>query len=143
MTSSDDFHTTLIRTQAELEAVWRQLMEPLGFAGGATWVMAIGPDDRPTRYLMEIRDDGPPPEPEQVSNLGEVLQLVGEDVEPGMRWAILRVRPGRGAVRADDRALVAAMLASCRAAGVPTEVAHLANDELLVPLPYDELVRSA
>lgn len=141
--SRRDFDDLLIRTQADLEAAWRHLMEPLGFAEGATWVMAIGPDDRPTRYLMEIRDDGPPPQPDQVATLGEVLQLVGEDAEPGLRWALLRARPGRSAVTAADRALVAALQASCRAAGVPTEVAHLATDETIVPLPYDELAHSA
>lgn len=138
-----DFDDHLIRTQADLEGVWRHLMEPLGFAAGATWLMAVGPDDRPTRHLIEIQDAGPPPEPEQVENLGEILRLVGEDAEPGTRWAILRVRPGRGATTAADRALVAAMLASCRAAGVPTEVSHLATDDTLVALPYDELAHSA
>lgn len=138
-----DISDHLIRTQADLEAVWRHLMEPLGFSDGSTWAMAIGPDDRPTRHLIEIQDGGSPPAPEHVANFGEALCRVGQDVEPGTRWAFLRVRPGRGGARAADRTLVAALLASCRAAGVPTEVAHFANDDLLMPLPYDELAASA
>ncbi len=134
----------IIRTQADLEAVWRELVEPLGFAEGSLWVMPIGPDDRPTKALLQIQDDlDGPPGPGDVAALGEVLRMVGEDSEPGTRWALLRCRPGGGGIRPDDRALVGALLASCREAGVPTEVAHLATDETVVPVPYDELARSA
>ena len=134
----------IIRTQSDLEEAWRTLMEPLGFSTGAIWVMTIGPDDRPTPALLEISDgeDGPP-EPDEVAALGHVLRMLGEAAEPGTRWALLRCRPGGGGARAGDRALVAALMASCRAASVPMEVAHLATDTVLVALPYDDLARSA
>ena len=32
-----------VRTQAELERVWRHLMEPLGFGGHSLWLMVIEP----------------------------------------------------------------------------------------------------
>ena len=84
----------IIRTQADLEQVWRTLMEPLGFSDGSLWLLAIGPDDRPTQLLVEIEDEGAAPSPEQAANLGETLAILGEDVEPGTRWAILRVAAG-------------------------------------------------
>ncbi|CAN5372289.1 hypothetical protein BH11ACT8_BH11ACT8_15870 [soil metagenome] len=133
----------IIRTQADLEEVWRLLMEPLGFDEGSLWLMALDADGRPTRQMLEIQDDGPPPRPDDVVSFGEMLRLIGEDAAPGVRWAMLRSRPGSGAITAADRGLIGALLASCRAAGVPTEVAHLASDEDLVPVPYDELAASA
>ena len=132
-----------VRTQADLERLWRTLVEPLGFVGGALWVMAIGADDVPTEVMMEIRDEGVDPTPEEASSFGAFLAHLSPDVPDGSRWAFLRCRPGLGGANAADRALVAALVAGCRAAGVATEVAHLATDDTLVPLPYDELARSA
>ena len=132
-----------VRTQADLEQLWRSLMEPLGFSGGALWVMAIGGDDLPTPVLMEIRDEGVDPTPEEALSFGAFLAHLSPDVPDGSRWAFLRCRPGRGGPRAADRALVAALVGGCREAGVATDVAHLATDDVLVPLPYDELAASA
>jgi hypothetical protein len=132
-----------VRTQADLEQLWRSLVEPLGFAGGALWVLGIGADDLPTRVLMEIRDEGFEPTPDEASSFGAFLAHLAPDVPVGTRWAFLRCRPGHGGPRAADRELVAALVAGCRAAGVATDVAHLATDDTLVPLPYDELARSA
>lgn len=132
-----------VRTQADLERLWRSLMEPLGFGGGALWVLAIGGDDLPTRVLMEIRDEGVEPTPDEAASFGAFLAHLAPDVPGGTRWAFLRCRPGRGGPSPADRALVAALVAGCRAAGVATDVAHLATDDTLVPLPYDELAHSA
>ncbi|CAN5123596.1 hypothetical protein BH09ACT12_BH09ACT12_16480 [soil metagenome] len=132
-----------VRTQAELEQLWRGLMEPLGFSGGALWVLAIDGDDRPTRTLMEIRDEGNEPTPEEAVAFGAFLAELSMDVLAGSRWAFLRCRPGRGGATDTDRELMAAFVAGCRAAGVATDVVHLATDDTLLPLPYDELSRSA
>ncbi len=132
-----------VHTQADLEQLWRTLMEPLGFSGGALWALAIGGDDLPTKVLMEIRDEGVDPTPEEVTSFGAFLAHLTPDVPDGSRWAFLRCRPGRGGANPADRALVAALIAGCREAGVPTDVAHLATDDCLVPLPYDELAASA
>ena len=128
-----------VRTQADLERLWRNLMEPLGFSSGALWVLAIDGDDQPTRVLMEIRDEGVDPTPEEVTAFGAFLAHLSPEVPDGSRWAFLRCRPGRGGATGADRALVAALVAGCRQSGVPTDVVHLATDDTLVPLPYDEL----
>ena len=51
----------------------------------------------------------------------------------------MRSRPGRAAATARDRAVAASPYSACRAAGVAAEVVHLATDDLLVPLPMDDL----
>lgn len=129
-----------LRTQADLEAYWRTRMEPLGFSGGALWVLGIGGDDLPIPLLMEVVDDGYDPTPEEALTFGDFLAHLTPETPDGSRFAFLRCRPGRGGPTAADRELVAALIAGCRAAGVPTDVAHLATDDSLVPLPYDELV---
>ena len=58
---------TPIRTQADLEAFWRRLMEPLGFSDGTLWVLAIGGDDLPTPTLLEVVDEGVQPTPEEIT----------------------------------------------------------------------------
>jgi hypothetical protein len=132
-----------VRTQADLEQLWRTLVEPLGFSGGALWVMAIDADDLPTPVLLEIRDEGVEPTPEEALSFGAFLAHLSPDVPDGSRWAFLRCRPGHGGATGADRDLVNALLAGCRDAGVATDVVHLATDDTLVPLPYDELARSA
>jgi hypothetical protein len=132
-----------VRTQADLEQLWRTLMEPLGFSDGALWVLAIDGDDLPTRMLMEIRDEGVEPTPEEITSFGAFLAHLSPDVPAGARWAFLRCRPGRGGASGRDREQMAALVAGCRAAGVPTDVVHLATDDTLMPLPYDELAASA
>ncbi len=139
----DKRYDTPVRTQADLERLWRTLMEPLGFSSGALWVLAIDGDDQPTKVLMEIRDEGVEPTPEEVTTFGAFLAHLSPEVPDGSRWAFLRCRPGRGGATSTDRALVAALVAGCRQAGVATDVVHLATDDTLVPLPYDELAQSA
>lgn len=132
-----------IRTQSDLERTWRHLMEPLGFGGHSLWFMLIGADDRPYPGLTEIEDCAEAPTADELASLGELLATVLPDVAPGGRVAFLLSRPGRDGVTARDRELAAAIYAVFVAAGVPTEVVHLANDVSLVPLPMDEaLVRS-
>ncbi len=132
-----------VRTQADLEQLWRTILGPLGFGAGCLLVLAIGSDHVPTDVLLKIPDEGVEPTPEEARSFGAFLSHLTPDVPEGSRWAFLRCRPGRGGARASDRALVAALVAGCRDAGVPTEVAHLATDDVLVPLPYDELAQSA
>ncbi len=142
----DDGHfdfDTPVRTQADLEQLWRDLMEPLGFSTGALWVLAIDGDNRPTRVLIEIRDEEMEPTAEEIARLGGILAHLRRDVPDGSRWAFLRCRPGRGGASSADRELISALVAGCRQAGVETDVVHLATDDTLVPMPFDELAASA
>jgi hypothetical protein len=129
----------VIRTQSDLERTWRHLMEPLGFRGHSLWFMLIGPDDHPLPGLTEIEDSEEVPAPDELATLGEMLSTLLAAIAPGGRVAFLLSRPGRDGVTTRDRDWASALYSALPAAGVPTEVVHLATDLSVQPLPMDDL----
>ncbi|WP_299050773.1 hypothetical protein [uncultured Nocardioides sp.] len=129
----------LIRTQADLEATWRRLMEPLGFSRHSVWILMIDADDRPVPQIIEIDDAHHLPPDLEAEGFGPFARHLLDDVVPGGRLAMLRTRPGSGGPDADDLGWSRILLAGCRSAGVPTDVVHLATDVDLLPLPLDVL----
>ncbi len=133
---NDDTYRPTVRSQADLEKVWRHLMQPLGFGGRSIWMLHLEPDGRVVPHLLEIAEaELAPEEPEAFAALLRDL----DSVDPGGSYAFLRSRPGRGGVEAGDRAWAAFLYAAGRAAGVRLEVVHLATDADVVPLPLDEI----
>src|SRR5215203_5468077 len=130
----------LINNQADLEQVWRGLMEPLGFNRTSLWIVFLHPDGQPHKTLIEV------PAPDRMTapdpTAPELLDLLEEwttERVPGGRVAFLRTRPGRGGLDQSDRLWAAALYAAAQVAGVPCEVVHAANDDRLVPVPLDEI----
>jgi hypothetical protein len=129
----------VIRTQSDLERVWRQLMQPLGFGGHSLWFMLIREDDQPVPGLTEIEDSEEVVSADELAALGELLASLMKAVAPGGRVAFLLTRPGRDGVTARDRDWASALYAAIPGAGVPVDVVHLATDLTVLPLPMDEL----
>ncbi len=129
-----------ITCQVDLEDLWHELMQPLGFSSPGLWLLVIGPDDRPLPQLTEIADADELPDEEQLRGLAEFLQLLTTDVVPGGRVAMLRSRPGTDPLTDDDRRWAEMLYGVARSAGAPCEVLHVATDVHLVPVPLDELV---
>ena len=127
-----------VRTQADLEQVWRHLMEPLGFGGASIWMMRIDPDGRAVPALMEITETELAPETAEESESFAGLLHDLDVTEPGGSFAFLRSRPGHG-IEAGDRAWASFLYDAGRLGGVRLEVVHLATDTDLVPLPLDEI----
>lgn len=130
----------LITNQADLEQMWRSLMEPLGFSRTSLWIVFVHPDGHPHKTLIEV------PAPEHMiapdPTAPELLDLLEEwtsEQVPGGRVAFLRTRPGRGGLSAADKRWAAALYEAARHAAVPCEVVHVANDDRLVPVPLDEI----
>jgi hypothetical protein len=134
---SESPYRPTVRTQAELERVWRHLMEPLGFGSHSLWLMFIEPDGRVLPHLTQIEDAVRPPTGDKEAAFVGFLRRLGDAFLPGERICFLRSRPGRGGPGADDLAWARSLYAACRAAGVETDVVHLATDDTLVPLPMD------
>ena len=134
---TDPYRPT-VRTQADLEQVWRHLMEPLGFAGWSVWMMRIASDGRAVPHLLEVTEaDEAPATLEETEAFAELLRDL-DTADPGGSFAFLRTRPGRGMDR-EDRAWAAFLYGAGRSAGVRLEVVHLATDVDLVPVPLDEV----
>ncbi len=129
---------TVIRTHADLEAHWRTLMEPLGFAGRALWIAFLAEDGEVLRQVVEVADLPRTPDREMLAGLIETLRELDE-ADGLSRFAFLLARPGRGGAGHDDRAWASALHLAAQAAGVRCEPVHLATDTVLVPIPLDDL----
>lgn len=129
----------VIRSQSDLEAAWRHLMQPLGFGGTSLWMMLVQPDDTLVRQITQIEECDGPPDPELLTNLAGILRALIDGAEPGHRWALLRSRPGRGGIDQLDRVWARGLYEAAAAAGVPLEVVHLATDVTVAPIGMDEV----
>ncbi|GAB2874811.1 hypothetical protein GCM10027026_26870 [Myroides odoratimimus subsp. xuanwuensis] len=129
----------LLRSQADLEAAWREAMQPLGWSGSSLWLMLIEADRRPL-HLIEVAEVPDAPGPGVSWELGSFLEHLGRDfVEPGGSVAFLRARPGAGLPDERDRAWAATLYDACRRADMACEVVHVATDVDVRPLPVDAL----
>lgn len=143
LTRMTDTYRPLVRSQADLEEVWRSLMQPLGFGGRSVWLVQLGPDRRPVPVITEITDCDDRPDPDHGAGVAAALREADAHV-PGGSFAFLVSRPGRSAVTRDDLAWAVFLHECGRAAGLPVEPVHLATDDDIVPLPLDDLLpRSA
>ena len=140
-----DEHTTRdldhlkIRTQSDLQRMWELLMKPLGFRSTSVWVTFIGPDDRPTRFLVEIAESEQLPEPVEVEHLYDVLEQVCADEGEGTSVAFLVTRPGRDSVNTFDRELATRLIAGSRSSYLRCHPIHVANDVAVRAITPDDL----
>ncbi|MCD4526754.1 hypothetical protein [Nocardioides sp. cx-173] len=133
-------YSAVIRTQADLERMWRDLMGPLGFSGYSLWLIVLEPDGSTTPVITEITECSPfPDEGPSRAGLVDVLRMLVTEAVPGGRVAFLRTRPGRDGINESDRAWAAMLYAAAREAGGTVEVVHVANSVMLAPLPLDAL----
>jgi len=126
----------VLRTQSDVEQMWRRLMKPLGFSGCSLWMVVIE-DDRPVPQIMEIVEMPLAPEEGDAEAIAGVLAHLADD---GSRFAFLRSRPGGGRPDASDRAWARALYDAGRATGARLEVVHLAHDHDIYPLAVDDLL---
>lgn len=127
-----------IRTQSDLQEVWRHFMGPAGFGSPSLWLMLLL-DDRPLPQLTEVTDADAPPDEEVLEGLVRLLGMLQAEVAPGVRFAFLRSRPGGDAITEDDRAWASGLYDAAHRADVPCEVVHLATRGTVRPIPQDEL----
>jgi hypothetical protein len=132
----DEASRPRIRTQAELEQLWRRLMSPLGFSRHTLWMVVIVAD-RPVPQIMEIVDAADIPGDDDIASFARVLErLAGPDT----RFAFLRTRPGGGRADTLDRAWARALHAAGRRAGAAVDTVHLAHDHDVLPIVLDDLL---
>jgi hypothetical protein len=136
MTSSTAPFRPVVRSQSDLEAVWKELMGELGFGGHSLWLLLIDADDRPLPQITEITEAVEPPDDEMVTSVATFLGHLAAD---GHRFAFLRSRPGHGGLTDNDRAWARSLYEAGRRAGVAMEVVHRACDHDLVAVPMDEV----
>ena len=130
----------LIRTQTDLEQMWRGLMSPLGFSSYTLWMVVIV-DDRPVPRIMQIVDcgEGPAADEDAVAFARVLEPLAG----PDLRFAFLRSRPGGGRPDQRDLAWARALHDAGRRSGAAVDVVHLAHDHDVLPIVLDDLLAAS
>jgi hypothetical protein len=125
-----------LKTQADVEAMWRHLMSPLGFASTSLWLVEVE-RGRPVPQVREIFELGQPPTGDDVDAYARMLSPLAA---PETRLAFLLSRPGSGRPTAADRAWALALYDAGRRAEARLEVIHLAHDRDVLPLAMDDLL---
>ena len=125
-----------VRTQSDLEQMWRRLMSPLGFSSHTLWMVVIE-DDRPVPQVIEIVEADEAPVEEDAVAFARVLERLAQ---PELRFAFLRSRPGGGRPDPTDRAWARALAEAGRRAAAAVDVVHLAHDHDVLPIAVDDLL---
>lgn len=130
----------VLRTQADVECAWRSLIHPLGWPERRLWFMFVGSDGVPLPMVSELRELPDAIDRASADNDVWAWRAVLDEFDPGGRVALLLCRPGAGVPTVEDRLLATTLYDACRAAGLATEVIHLATDADFYPLPADDLI---
>lgn len=126
----------VIRTQADLERLWRRLMSPLGFTSCSVWLVVVD-GEQPAPHIREFAQTPARPEEGTAEVLAVALeQFAGTHIS----FAFLRTRPGGGRPTADDLAWAQTLYDVGRRTGVRLQTVHLAHDHDVLPLAVDDLL---
>ena len=131
-----------LKSQADVELMWRVLMTPLGWRERSLWFVLVAPEDTPVPHVYEIAELPDEIDPDGHAAAAELWRDLLAEVLPGGRIALLLSRPGSGGPDRADREIAGGTYAACRASGVPLEVVHLATDDDIVPLAADAVLAS-
>ena len=126
----------VIRTQSDLEGLWRRLLSPLGFHCCSLWLVVID-GDRPIPELTEFRRTPPAPGADDARALARAIEKVAG---PHKVLAFARSRPGGGRPVRDDLAWAETLYAAGQLASARLATIHLAHNHDVVPLVMDDLI---
>lgn len=100
---------TFVRSNADLTALWREMMGPWGFEMRSLWHIFLGVNGQQSPVVLPIDDLPLVPDPEIIDKLVFVMRDVLRD-QPGHTVATLLSRPGRAQLTDSDRAWARAVV---------------------------------
>lgn len=136
MTSIDipDVHTV-----ADLERVWRRLIEPLGFGSRQIFAIMLDRDGRVHPSIVNVTDCPAAPDGRMLVSLARSLREVLDEADPDGSIALLWARPTQAGTRASDIQWVRAITAVTRAHSLGEWPLHTADDSVLRVMSPDDL----
>ena len=136
MTSIDipDVHTV-----ADLERVWRRLIEPLGFGSRQIFAIMLDRDGRVHPSIVNVTDCPAAPDGRMLVSLARSLREVLDEADPDGSIALLWARPMQAGTRASDIQWVRAITAVTRAHSLGEWPLHTADDSVLRVMSPDDL----
>lgn len=128
-----------VRTDADLYALWKELMGPGGFAQHTLWLLFLRSDGYPAKVIVPIEDIPAEPDPAVIRSLQQILSELDADVGS---VPMLLSRPGRAGMTAADRRWAAALHADA-----PPEFCrwpvHLATYNRIQVFAPDDLIAAS
>jgi hypothetical protein len=125
---------------ADVTAMWRTLIRPLGWHDRRLYLVFVDPAGRPAPQVVEVEEM---PEVFAREDADAFVHFLGHLLESGSA-ALLYARPGSASLTDEDRALCLSLYAAATDAGARLELIHVGTDTEIVPAPMDEvLARSA
>jgi hypothetical protein len=136
MTSTD---IPEVHTPADLEAVWRRLIEPLGFGSRQIFAILLGSGGHVHPSIVNVTDCPAAPDGQMLVNLARSLRTVLDEVDPDGSVAMLWARPTHAGTRASDIQWVRAITAVSGVHSLGDWPIHTADDSVLRVMAPDDL----
>lgn len=136
MTSTDipDVHSA-----ADLERVWRRLIEPLGFGSRQIFAILLDRDGRVHPSIVNVTDCPAAPDGQMLVTLARSLRTVLDETDPDGTCAMLWARPTHAGTRASDIQWVRAITAVASVHSLGEWPLHTADDSVLRVMSPDDL----
>ena len=128
-----------VHTPADLELVWRRLIEPLGFGSRQIFAILLDRDGRVHPSIVNVTDCPAAPDGQLLVNLARSLRTVLDEADPDGSIALLWARPTHAGTRASDIQWVRAMTAVTRVHSLGDWPIHTADDSVLRVMAPDDL----
>jgi hypothetical protein len=131
-------HETFARTEADLTAIWRDMMGPGGFGTRSIWHIFFAADGRLAPPIVPIDDVPPEPDEQFLANLGTIMResICGW---PVTSLAVLLSRPGPATITPSDCRWATALRSTFGPVLCPWPV-HLATRNQVRAFTPDDLV---
>ena len=128
-----------VHTPADLERVWRRLIEPLGFGSRQIFAIMLDRDGRVNPSIVNVTDCPAAPDGHMLVNLARSLRTVLDEADPDGSIAMLWARPTQAGTRASDIQWVRAITAVTQAHSLGEWPLHTADDSVLRVMSPDDL----
>ena len=128
-----------VHTPADLERVWRRLIEPLGFGSRQIFAIMLDRDGRVHPSIVNVTDCPAAPDGRMLVSLARSLREVLDEADPDGSIALLWARPTQAGTRASDIQWVRAITAVTRAHSLGEWPLHTADDSVLRVMSPDDL----
>jgi hypothetical protein len=128
-----------VHTPADLERVWRRLIEPLGFGSRQIFAILLDRDGRVHPSIVNVTDCPAAPDGQMLVTLARSLRTVLDEIDPDGTCALLWARPTHAGTRASDIQWVRAITAVTSVHSLGEWPLHTADDSVLRVMSPDDL----
>lgn len=128
-----------VHTPAALEAVWRRLIEPLGFSSRQIFAIVLGSGGQVHPSIVNVTGCPAAPDGQMLVTLARSLRTVLDETDPDGSVAVLWARPTHAGTRASDIQWVRAITAVSGAHSLGQWPVHTADDSVLRVMSPDDL----